>query len=45
MKTGNIYSALGAGLEGGVGALDSIAAGKAETAKEAKELKTWLFER
>ena len=43
MKTGNIYSALGAGLEGGVGALDSIAAGKAETAKEAKELKTWLM--
>ena len=36
-----MYSALGAGLEGGVGALDSIAAGKAANAKEAKELATW----
>ena len=43
VKTGNIYSALGAGLEGGVGALDSIAAGKAEAAKEAKALKTWFL--
>ena len=43
VATGNVYSALGAGLEGGAGALDSIAAGKAETAKEAKALKTWFL--
>ena len=42
VKTGNIYSALGAGLEGGVGALDSIAAGKAaRLLKKPKNYATW----
>ena len=41
VKTGNIYSALGAGVEGGVGALDSIAAGKAEAAKEQRAEAKW----
>ena len=41
VKTGNIYSALGAGLEGGVGALDSIAAGKAEAATEVAKNAEW----
>ena len=43
VSTGNMYSALGAGLEGGVGALDSIAAVEAANAKEEKALKTWLW--
>ena len=41
VSTGNMYSALGAGLEGGVGALDSIAAGKAEAATEVAKNAEW----